>query len=40
MKHKLAKASMILLLFLYAVALFANFMAPYDLVAYDAQYWK
>lgn len=37
MKHRLAKISIFLLGFLYFVALFANFIAPYDLVSYDSK---
>lgn len=37
MKHKLAKFSIILLGFLYFAALFAKFLAPYDLVSYDSK---
>ncbi len=35
--HKLARVSMVLLLFLYVTALLGNFLAPSDLVAYNAQ---
>lgn len=38
MKHKLAKVSMWLLAFLYLVALFGNFIAPYGLEDYDSNY--
>lgn len=36
-KHKLARFSMFLLLALYLVALFGNFLAPSDLLAYNAR---
>jgi len=36
-KHKLAIASLVLLGFLYFVALFGNFIAPSDLVAYNSR---
>lgn len=36
MKHSLAKVSIVILLILYISALFANFIAPSDLVAYNA----
>lgn len=36
-KHKLARFSMGVLLFLYLTAFFGNFLAPSDLVAYNAQ---
>ena len=38
MHHKLAKFSIILLVFLYAMALFAPFVAPYGLDDYDSNY--
>ena len=34
-KHKLAKVSLVILGFLYFVALFGDFFAPYNLTAYD-----
>ena len=34
-KHKLAKVSLIILGFLYFIALFGDFFAPYDLTSYD-----
>ncbi|RED60340.1 ABC transporter permease [Cohnella lupini] len=37
-KHKLARISLIILGLLYAVALFAQFIAPYDLQSYDSKY--
>lgn len=37
-KHKLAKISMFILIFLYLSALFANFLAPYGLEEFDALY--
>lgn len=37
MKHRLAKFSMILLAIMYIAAAFANFLAPSDLVAYNAR---
>lgn len=37
MKHTLAKISMLVLLILYGMALLANFIAPSDLVAYNAK---
>jgi peptide/nickel transport system permease protein len=36
-KHKLAKFSIILLAILYCIALFGNFLAPSDLVAYNSK---
>lgn len=36
-KHRLARISMVVLLFLYLVALFGNFIAPSDLLAYNAK---
>ena len=35
-KHQLARVSLIILGFLYFVALFGNFLAPYSLTEYDA----
>ena len=35
-KHRLARVSMVILGFLYLVALFGNFLAPYGLTDYDA----
>ena len=35
-KHQLARISLIILGFLYFVALFGNFLAPYSLTEYDA----
>ena len=35
-RHKLARVSMVILGFLYLVALFGDFLAPYSLTAYDA----
>ena len=37
-KHRLARISMFILGFLYISALFANFIAPYNLTAYDSKY--
>lgn len=37
-KHKLARISLYILCFLYLVALFAQFIAPYDLLSYDSKY--
>lgn len=37
-KHKLARISLIILGVLYAVALFAQFIAPYGLQSYDSKY--
>ncbi|MDF2835633.1 MAG: peptide transporter permease [Paenibacillus sp.] len=37
-KHKLARISMYILAFLYVVALFAQFVAPYSLQSYDSKY--
>ena len=37
-KHKMAQVSMVVLLVLYAVALFAEFVAPADPAAYSARY--
>ncbi|WP_284646134.1 ABC transporter permease [Paenibacillus silviterrae] len=37
-KHKLARVSLVFLLVLYAVALFAPFIAPQGLLSYDSQY--
>ncbi|WP_036717220.1 ABC transporter permease [Paenibacillus sp. JCM 10914] len=37
-KHKLARISMYILGFLYFVALFAQFIAPYSLQSYDSKY--
>lgn len=38
LKHKLAKISLILLFILYLTALFANFISPYNLTAYDSKF--
>ena len=35
-KHQLARISMVILGFLYLVALLGNFLAPYNLTDYDA----
>ncbi|TBL79600.1 ABC transporter permease [Paenibacillus thalictri] len=37
-KHKLARISLFILAFLYLLALFAQFIAPYDLQSYDSKY--
>ncbi|TFE27801.1 ABC transporter permease [Cohnella luojiensis] len=37
-KHKLARISMVILGALYAIALFAQFLAPYGLESYDSKY--
>jgi peptide/nickel transport system permease protein len=37
-KHKLARISLFVLGFLYAVAIFAQFIAPYGLQSYDSKY--
>ncbi len=37
-KHKLARISMVILGLLYAIALFAQFIAPYGLDSYDSKY--
>jgi len=37
-KHKLAKVSLYILISLYVIALFAQFIAPYSLQSYDSQY--
>ncbi|NIK68111.1 ABC transporter permease [Paenibacillus sp. BK720] len=37
-KHKLARVSLVILAFLYAGALFAQFLAPYGLENYDSKY--
>lgn len=37
-KHKLARVSMYILAFLYVIALFAQFVAPYSLQSYDSKY--
>lgn len=37
-KHKLARISMYILASLYLVAMFAQFVAPYDLQSYDSKY--
>ncbi|MBJ6360150.1 ABC transporter permease [Paenibacillus sp. GCM10012307] len=37
-KHKLARASLVILALLYAAAIFAQFIAPYGLQSYDSKY--
>jgi peptide/nickel transport system permease protein len=37
-KHKLARISLFILAFLYTIALFAQFIAPYGLQSYDSKY--
>jgi peptide/nickel transport system permease protein len=37
-KHKLARVSLLVLLFLYVVALFGQFISPQGLLSYDSQY--